>query len=118
LALVTVVFAVVVLPLVVTVVVAFSVGDLVVTVFVEGGAAFVAATAGVARIASAATELIKDFISSSSCRSDMRRPFAGYDRAHLTPVAERLNDVNWRANSGCVRALREVESQARDASPG
>jgi hypothetical protein len=44
---------------------------------VEGGAALVAAIAGVARIASAATELIKDFISSSSCRPDMRRLSAG-----------------------------------------
>jgi hypothetical protein len=64
---VTVVFAVVVLPLVVTVVVAFVLPDLVVTVFVEG-AAFVAAIAGVAMIASAATELINFFMFSSSFR--------------------------------------------------
>jgi hypothetical protein len=59
--LVIVVLAVVVLPLVDTVVVALVLPDLVVTVFVDG-VAFGAATAGLAMIASAATELINIFI--------------------------------------------------------
>jgi hypothetical protein len=67
--LVTVVLAVVVLPLVETVVVAFSVGDLVVTVFVDEDV-FGAAIAGLAMIASAATEQINLFISSSSSRQE------------------------------------------------
>jgi hypothetical protein len=58
---VIVVLAVVVLPLVETVVVALVLPDFVVTVFVAVGA-LVAATAGVAIIASAATELISFFI--------------------------------------------------------
>jgi hypothetical protein len=62
--LVMVVFAVVVLPLVETVVVALVVPDLVVTVFDDGvfDGVFEAASAGVAIIASAATELISFFI--------------------------------------------------------
>jgi hypothetical protein len=64
-----VVFAVVVFPFVETVVVAFSVGDLVVTVLVDA-CVFGAAIAGLAMIASAATELINDFIFSSSSRHE------------------------------------------------
>jgi hypothetical protein len=60
-AFVTVVFAVVVLPLVETVVVALVLPDFVTTVFVLGEA-FAAAAAGAATIASAATELINLFI--------------------------------------------------------
>jgi len=77
-----VVFAVVVLPLVETVVVAFSVGDLVVTVFVDGDV-FGAAIAGLAMIASAATELINVFIFSSSSRQEC----AG----EVTDIAEQVS---------------------------
>ena len=72
LVLVIVVLAVVVLPLVETVVVALVSPDLVVTVFVDG-AALGAAMAGVATIASAATELISLFILSSSFPAVTRR---------------------------------------------
>jgi len=60
--LVIVVLAVVVLPLVETVVVALVLPDFVVTVLVDAVVDFWAATAGLARIASAATELINVFI--------------------------------------------------------
>jgi hypothetical protein len=66
--LVTVVLAVVVLPLVLTVVVALVSPDFVVTVFVAGVAALAVAIAGVAMIARAATELMSFFIKSSSFR--------------------------------------------------
>jgi hypothetical protein len=70
--LVIVVFAVVVSPFVETVVVALVLPDLVVTVFVDG-AAFATAMAGVATIASAATELISFFMHSSSFPAVTRR---------------------------------------------
>jgi len=106
---VTVVLAVVVLPLVVTVVVALVSPDFVVTVFVAGGAALAVAIAGVAMIASAATELMSFFIKSSS----FRQISAGEELLFPAKSQSRfiaIKACSWRF-AEC--ALPQVEAQAR-----